>query len=185
MNIDVLAVVLPLVFAILLVMLLVLFVQRGSRALAYTRALAGFQRDAADLAARIDATLEPLVSRVDGVRRQQTPATEIYEELRAGLDAMASYLEEARAIRAPDELAETRSMIAQDIQRGARALEMVMHGVRLWRSGHGRQAELEAQTAIKRGYLNLLHARDAAAEHLADLAEAREAGATKWRTSRI
>jgi hypothetical protein len=178
-------VVLPLLFALLVLLLLALFVQRGSKALAQVRQRAGFHRDATELASKIDATLEQLAGRVDAVRRQHVPPGEIHEELRQGVDVMATYLEQARAIRATGEFAETRSVIAQDIQRGARALEMVLYGVRLWSSGQGRKTELEAQTAIKRGYLNLLHARDDIAEHLEDLAEARDTSEGRWRTSRI
>jgi hypothetical protein len=183
--VELLFLLIPLVLAAILFISLGLFVQRASKALAQTRAVAGFQRDASELATRIDGTLEQLVTRVDAVRRQQVAPGEIQAELRSGLDAMAGYLEEARKIRTPDELAETRNLIAQDIQRGARALEMVVHGVRLWTGGYGRQSEMEAQTAIKRGYLNLLHARETVGEHLTDLAEARAAGDRKWRTSRI
>jgi hypothetical protein len=181
----ILIVVLPLLFALLVMLFLALFVQRASKALAVVRQRAGFNRDAMELASKIDATLEQLAARVDAVRRQHVPPGEIHEELRQGVDIMATYLEEARAIRATGEFAETRNLIAQDIQRGARALEMVLYGVRLWSSGSGRKAELEAQTAIKRGYLNLLHVRDDVAEHLADLAEARDTSRGKWRTSRI
>jgi hypothetical protein len=178
-------IILPLLFAFLVVLLLALFVQRGGKALAQVRQRAGFHRDATALASKIDATLEQLAGRVDAVRRQHVPPGEIHDELRQGVDIMATYLEQARAIRATEEFAETRSLIAQDIQRGARALEMVLYGVRLWSSGQGRKTELEAQTAIKRGYLSLLHARDDIAEHLQELAEARDTRRGRWRTSRI
>jgi hypothetical protein len=44
---------------------------------------------------------------------------------------------------------------------------MIDFGTDLVGNGDGRQRELEAQTAIKRGYLNLLHARQAFADHVA------------------
>ena len=179
-------IVLPLLLAALLLVLLSWFVHRGAQALAQTREIAGFQRDAADLSARIDGTLGQLTARVDGVRRQQIPPAEIQEELKQALDSLATYLDEARAINAPAGLTETRNLIAQDIQRAARAVEMVSYGVRLWTgSVGGRRAELEAQTSIKRGYLNLLHARDSVAEHTSDVAAARDAAERKWRTSRV
>jgi hypothetical protein len=178
-------VILPLLFALLVLLLLAWFVQRASKALAQVRQRAGFHRDATELASKIDATLQQLAGRVDQVRRQQVAPAEVHDELRQGLDTMATYLERARAIKAPAELAGTRSLIAQDIQRGARALEMVLHGVRLWSTVQGRRSELEAQMSIKRGYLNLLHARDDIAEHLDDLAKARDTRQGKWRTSRI
>jgi hypothetical protein len=179
------AVILPLLFALLVLLLVALFVQRASKALAQVRQRAGFHREATELASKIDATLQQLAGRVDAVRRGQVAPAEVHDELRHGLDTMANYLEQARAIRATGEFAETRSLIAQDIQRGARALEMILHGVRLWSTVQGRRSELEAQMAIKRGYLNLLHARDDVAEHLDDLAKARDTRQAKWRTSRI
>ena len=44
---------------------------------------------------------------------------------------------------------------------------MVEHGCTILASPAARQRELEAQTSIKRGYLNLLHAREAIARHAA------------------
>ncbi len=178
-------VVLPLLLAALLLALLVVFAQRASRALARTREVAGFQREAAELAVRIDASLAALVPRIDAVRRHQLQPQEVEAELDEGLDSLGLYLEEARAIRTPPELSETRDFIAHEIERAVRALEMIRHGVRLAAAGRGRRGELEAQTSIKRGFLGLLHAREAVAEHGADLAAARDAAARKWRTSRI
>ncbi len=178
-------VVLPLVLAGLLLALLALFAQRASRALARTREVAGFQRDAAELAVRIDRTLGALVPRIEAIRRHQLEAQEVEGELDESLHALALYLEEARAIPTPVELSETREIIAQEIERAARALETIRHGVRLAAASRGRRSELEAQTSIKRGFLGLLHSRDAVAEHSADLAAARDAAARKWRTSRI
>ena len=48
----------------------------------------------------------------------------------------------------------------------------------------GRHRELEAQTAIKRGYLNLLHAREAIARHAAELAAGRPANQRRWLSGR-
>ena len=178
-------VVLPLVLAALLLALLVLFAQRASRALARTREVAGFQREASELAERIDETLGALVPRIDSVRRHQLQAHEVEGELNESLEALSGYLEQARAIRTPPELSETRDFIAHEIERAVRAVEMIHHGVSLAAASQGRRGELEAQTSIKRGFLGLLHAREAVAEHAADLAAARDAATRKWRTSRI
>ena len=45
---------------------------------------------------------------------------------------------------------------------------MIQHGCQQSLSGYGRGAELEAQTAVKRGYLNLLHARESLSSHVAE-----------------
>jgi len=52
---------------------------------------------------------------------------------------------------------------------------MVEHGATILASVRRGQRELEAQTSIKRGYLNLMHAREAIARHAAR-AEALEVG---------
>jgi hypothetical protein len=44
---------------------------------------------------------------------------------------------------------------------------MVEHGAGILAQARRRGRELEAQTSIKRGYLNLLHAREAIARHAA------------------
>ena len=70
---------------------------------------------------------------------------------------------------------------------------MVEHGATILASVRRGQRELEAQTSIKRGYLNLIHAREAIARHAAR-AEALDpgrspkrslaaAGARAWRGS--
>jgi len=51
------------------------------------------------------------------------------------------------------------------LERAHRALEMVEHGRSILAAARRGSRELEAQTSIKRGYLNLLHAREALARH--------------------
>jgi hypothetical protein len=48
---------------------------------------------------------------------------------------------------------------------------MVQHGCTILSSGRRSGRDTEAQTAIKRGYLNILHAREAMAEHAARAAD--------------
>ena len=45
---------------------------------------------------------------------------------------------------------------------------MVEHGTTMMLTVRGGPRELEAQTSIKRGYLNLIHAREAIARHALD-----------------
>jgi hypothetical protein len=56
----------------------------------------------------------------------------------------------------------------------------VEHGSSILTSGANLQHETEATTAIKRGYLNLLHAREAIARHAADIMAIRPAGESRW-----
>jgi hypothetical protein len=69
--------------------------------------------------------------------------------------------------RSPAFAAVTATRIAEELDRAGRAVETVRHGCVLLGVEAGRPRELEGETSIKRGYLNLLHAREA----LASLAE--------------
>ena len=71
-----------------------------------------------------------------------------------------------------------------ELERAGRALEMVSHGCELLAASRSGYHELEAQTAVKRGYLNALHAREAIARHAADLASGRAIEERRWLSSR-
>ncbi len=61
---------------------------------------------------------------------------------------------------------EVREGILTELKRADRALQLAEHGVTiLTSSSRIRGRELEAQTSIKRGYLGLLHAREALVRH--------------------
>jgi hypothetical protein len=61
---------------------------------------------------------------------------------------------------------------------------MVEHGASIMASASAGQRFGEAQTAIKRGYLNVIHAREAIARHAADIAAVRSAEESRWLTRR-
>ena len=56
-----------------------------------------------------------------------------------------------------------RDDLVAELERAGRALATVEHGATIMSTIRGGARELEAQTSIKRGYLNLLHAREAIA----------------------
>ncbi len=84
---------------------------------------------------------------------------------------------EADALVPPAAIAAFGARIAEEIDRASRAVESVQHGCVLLGVVGGRQMELEGETAVKRGYLNLVHAREA----LASLAIGLRSGGTKTR----
>ena len=103
--------------------------------------------------------------RIDGVRRNTLSADAIGENLAAAGDAVDRYAVEAEALRGTGPLNEVRSALIADLERARRALQMVEHGCSILASARVGGRELEAQTAIKRGYLNILHAREAIVRH--------------------
>ncbi|HEY8800689.1 MAG TPA: hypothetical protein VIM20_08830 [Candidatus Limnocylindrales bacterium] len=155
--------VLPLLAFIILLALFSLVLRRAGRFLAHTRDVERFRRQVGDLGLRVERSLGELSARVDAVRRGSVAADALADDLSASLDAVARYTEEARALRPPVTGRTIRDEIAGELERAARAIEMIEHGRSIQASARGGGREIEAQTAIKRGYLNVLHAREAIA----------------------
>jgi hypothetical protein len=154
-----------------LALALLLFVRRAARFLAETRERETFRRTVADLAGRAGTSLDGVAARIDGVRRNTLAPAAIGENLAAASHAVERYADEARGLPGGRRGAALREALVADLERAARALEMVEHGCTILSSPRRSGRDTEAQTAIKRGYLNILHAREAMAEHAARAAD--------------
>ncbi len=160
-----LAILLPLMAFVALAALTAIVLRRAGGIVARTREVEGFRGSVRDLAARVDTSLEGATGRIDAVRRGQAAADTIGPTIEAATDAVVRYAEEARAFRGPAHVQAIRDDLVSELERAARALETVDHGATILAQVRRRGRELEAQTALKRGYLNLLHAREAIARH--------------------
>ena len=139
---------------------------RGTgRIVARTRELDRFKQQVRDLAARADVSLGGAVVEIDAVRRRQVGPETITDTVAAATDAVERYAEEARELRGPSSARRIRGDLVAELERAQRALGMVEHGASILAAARRGNRELEAQTSIKRGYLNLLHAREALARH--------------------
>ena len=156
-----LPIVVPLLAFLAVVAALVALGRRAGRLLALNRRDDAFKGAVAELADRIDRSLGGVIGRVDAVRRHELEASAIAENLEAAQDAISRYADEAQALPMAPGTMDPRDGITIELSRAGRALEMVAHGCSLLLAGGGPTRELEAQTSIKRGYLNLLHAREA------------------------
>lgn len=163
-------VVLPLVLAGLILFVLVVFLAKARRALLVARRAATFRRRLTSLGAEYAAVSGPLLNAVDALRRgEQAPET-VEAVLVNGRRKLWSVAEEMRALETPASLLAGRNLLAEQLEAGSRALEMVVHGCTL--SGrHETAVELEAETRIKRGYLNLVHAVEGVQEQVAALTD--------------
>ena len=172
----------PLVLFALLVVTFGFVLRRAAHVVAETRELDGFTRTATDLTARIAASLTGAGERIDAVRRGQVAPETIFETLEAARDAMERYRAETDALVVPAEFDPLRVRLAEQVSRAHRALEMVDHGCATLTAGSvGRARDVEGQTAIKRGYLNILHAREAVLEIGSDLGSVRPPRASpRW-----
>jgi hypothetical protein len=166
-----LAILLPLAAFFVLAMGFAIVLRRAGRIVARTREVEGFRSSVRDLAGRIDQSLDGAIRRIDAVRRQQLAAGTIGATIEAATDAIRRYTEEARALHGPATAQAIRDDLVAELERADRALGMVDHGATILAQATRRGRELEAQTSIKRGYLNLVHAREAIFRHAARAAE--------------
>jgi hypothetical protein len=157
------ALVLPLAAFFILAALFLLFVRRAGRLIATTRDVERFRRQVSDLSGRVEKSLAEVSARIDRVRRGQLQAADVGDDLTASLDAVDRYADEGRALRPPPDADRIREGLVAELERARRALEMVEHGCTIQASARAGSRTLEAQTSIKRGYLNVLHAREAIA----------------------
>ena len=155
--------VLPVLAFLILLTLFLLVLRRAGRFIASTRDVERFRRQIGDLAGRVEISLGEICARVDAVRRGSLGADMVADDIAASLDAVGQYETEARALRPPVDGVTIRESIIAELERTARALEMIEHGRGIQASARSGGREIEAQTAIKRGYLNVLHAREAIA----------------------
>jgi hypothetical protein len=154
-------IVLPIAMAVGIAAATVIVLRRSGVIAAETREAAAGRRLIADLAGQADTVLLPISERIDQLRRGQLPATDLEEDLEQASRALGALREASESLAVPRDLVAERDAILGELARSERALDMVEHGRGILASARGRGRELEAQTAIKRGYLNLLHAREA------------------------
>ena len=160
-----LAVLLPIAAFIALAAGLAVVLRGTGRIVARTREVEQFKAAVKDLAARVEASLDGAADEIDAVRRRQVDPTAIFETISAAVDAVQRYADEARALHGPRRAQQIRTDLIAALERAERALGMVEHGTSLMATVRRGPQELEAQTSIKRGYLNLIHAREAIARH--------------------
>jgi len=156
------------VIALVAFLLLAIAVAFGARRtgsfLRRTREAEGFRGDIADLARRAEISLGGVSVLIDRVRRREVEPETISPNLVAARDAVERYADEARALATPAIAGPHRDAIVRELERAGRALDLVAHGCLLYGTGRRLERGTEADTAVKRGYLNLIHARESIAD---------------------
>ena len=181
---EVAAIVLPLIAFLALATAFAVILRRAGRLLAATRDVERFRRQVGDLGQRIETSLGEISHRVDALRRGQVDATTVSDDLTASLDAVGRYADEARALQPPIDASRIRAGLISELERAARAIGMIEHGCAIQISARAGARELEAQTAIKRGYLNVLHSREAINRLRLDAGALTPAGQLRQRANR-
>jgi hypothetical protein len=161
--VEQLVVLLPIMAFIALAAGLVVVFRGTARIAARTREIQRFRRVLRDLAHRADTLLGVAVGQIDAVRHHQTGPEAISQMVADATETLERYGEEARSWSGPRRAESIRDDLVAELDRAVRALGMVEHGTSMLASARRGARDLEAQTSIKRGYLNLIHAREAIA----------------------
>jgi hypothetical protein len=168
-----------------LALAVLVFVRRAARFLAESRDVGRFRRALAEISGGAVTALEGILSPIDGVRRRTLAADTIIEGLGRAAEDVARYTDEARALRGPDPAPAIREGLVGELERAGRAIQMVEHGCTILSAAKSDLRAPEAQTSIKRGYLNLLHAREAVADEASRArAAAQLVPRRRWRAER-
>ena len=154
--------------------LALMILRRMSQLAGRTRELERFQRAARDLDSRFAAAAYPLVTSLDEIRRRAGDPALLAERLPDLAAALRSAAADARSLRAPAPLRDRAMALARELDRAVRAAELVEHGLDALLAARGNR-ELEAQVSLKRGALNLRHAREAFAAVVRDIRAVRPA----------
>ncbi len=166
-----------LVWLALLVVLALLFVvvlRRASMLVARTRSLERFQGAVESLDHRFAAVVGPLVAGLDEIRRHAGDPAALRDQLTETQAVLDQLQGEAGGLAAPVGLVGTATAMRGDLDRAQRAASLVEHGLAsMVNTTLGR--DLEAQTSLKRGALNLRHAQGAFALRAREVAALRPA----------
>jgi hypothetical protein len=135
-------------------------IRRMSRLAGDTRQLQRFQSDVSGIYERLAAIVDPLVTRLDEVRRGARDPADLGPEIASARTSLRALGAEARVARPPAALADRAEQLVLEVDRAVRAADMAAHG--LGTMGTGRRATSpESDVELKRGALGLRHAREA------------------------
>jgi hypothetical protein len=162
---ELLVILLPVMAFVALAAGLVVVFRGSGRIAARTRELQQFKSAMRDLTFRVDTLLGAAADQIDAVRHQQAGPDAIGRTVADAAEALERYGDEARDWPGPRKAQAIRDDLVGELERAVRALGMVEHGADMLASARRGSRDLEAQTSIKRGYLNLIHAREAIARH--------------------
>jgi len=161
----------------LLAVLIVLFIvtlRRMSQLIARTRGLERFQKGVAELERRFTASVGPLVRGLEDTRRHAGDPAVLREQLGEAQTVLVELRTECTSLPAPIGLSAAVAGLAGDLDRAIRSASLIEHGLNAAiNASLGR--DLEAQTSLKRGALNLRHAQEAFTTRAREVAALRPA----------
>ncbi len=136
-----------------------------------TRELQRLQADFAGIEQRLATVVDPMVGRLDEVRRGASDPAELVPELKAARTALRALAMEARNVKPPAALADRVQQLLWELERAVRAADMAGHGIETMAASRSRSSVgTEAEVSLKRGTLGLRHSREAVGRVVAGVA---------------
>lgn len=141
-----------------LVALFWVILRRTAQLAALTRGVRRVQKGVRSGDEAFGARIEPLAGLLDALRRRAGDEAATEAAVAGAHAAVLAAAADLRTSRPPAALAGTVETMAAELDRTARALDLLDHGLARLRGAWGPE-EQEAQSALKRGLLALRHAR--------------------------
>jgi hypothetical protein len=157
-----------LVVFVVLAVLFVLTLRRMSVLVGRTHELERYQRLVRSLDKRLAQVADPFVAQLDEIRRRSGDPRTLGSSIAGVQDALREISAEGRAARIPKGLAHEAVAFTVELDRAVRACDLVEHGLDALLADRGGR-DLEAQTSLKRGALNMRHAREAVTRLAAEI----------------
>jgi hypothetical protein len=161
-----------LVVFVVLAVLFVLTLRRMSVLVGRTHELERYQRLVRSLDKRLAQVADPFVAQLDEIRRRSGDPRTLGSTIAGVQEALREISADGRAARIPKGLSREAIAFTVELDRAVRASDLVEHGLDALLADRGGR-DLEAQTSLKRGALNMRHAREAVTRLAGDIAAIR------------
>ena len=158
-----LGIILPLVAFIILAALFVVVLRRASQTFGETRRAVAFRHDIGDIHERIDGDLSTLAAFVGPLR---TPRADMPDEeetsavMSTAQESIVWARDRVRVLIPPAGLEGARTEFMDELGRADEGLRSLDHGFAILSSAPAETRALEGRTAIKRGFLRIVHVRE-------------------------
>jgi hypothetical protein len=152
--------------------LVVYIVLRSGSAGRARRRSESFRTSITAIRAGAESALAPVSTEVDAVRRGLRAGRSIVPDLTAARASLETLIAQAESLPAPEGVDGGGALVAGDLRRACAAIDAVLAGCVDASESTSRAVGLAAQTSVKRGYVEMQHAREALARHVADAVHA-------------
>ncbi len=172
-------IILPLVAFLVLAALFIVVLRRASQVFGETRRAVAFRHDIGEIHERIDADLSVLAEFVSPLRRptvQMPDEDDVSGTTSAAREAVTWSRDRVRGLVPPAGLEGARTVFMDQLARADEALRSLDHGFAILASAPADPRALEGRTAIKRGFLRIVHVREGLSDEARRVSAWRSAG---------